>query len=149
MNEHSFIRSVHRSLHNNVTTWKIHDRYNGGVPDAFYMGPIGSLWTEYKYIKQLPVRDKTNLRLGLSLLQIEWLNKLFEYHHNVCLVVGAEDTALILLDKQWTANISKQYYMEHCIPRKEVAEYIQSICLPDPYDVKDQGKATHSCDEPT
>ena len=140
---------MHRSLHNNVTTWKIHDRYNGGVPDAFYMGPIGSLWTEYKYIKQLPVRDKTNLRLGLSLLQIEWLNKLFEYHHNVCLVVGAEDTALILLDKQWTANISKQYYMEHCIPRKEVAEYIQSICLPDPYDVKDQGKATHSCDEPT
>lgn len=148
MNEHSFIRSVHRSLHNNVTKWKIHDRYNGGVPDAFYMGPTGSLWAEYKYLKQLPKRNKTNLRLGLSLLQIEWLNLLYEYHHNACLIVGAEDTALILLEKQWTTNISKQYYMEHCIPRKEVAEYIQSICLPDPYDVKDHGKATHSCDKP-
>ena len=129
MNEHSFIRSVHRSLHNNVTKWKIHDRYNGGVPDSFYMGPKGSLWAEYKYLKQLPKRDNTNLRLGLSLLQIEWLNLLYEYNHTVCVILGVEDTALILLEKQWTANISKRYYLEQCIPRREVRDYIQSICL--------------------
>lgn len=133
MNEHSFIRSVHRSLHNNVTKWKIHDRYNGGVPDAFYIGPQGSLWAEYKYIKQLPKRDKTNLRLGLSLLQIEWLNLLYEYNQNVCLVVGVENTALILTDKQWEQNISKKHYEDNAIPRKEVSSWIESICLPDPY----------------
>ena len=143
MNEHSFIRSVHRSLHNNVTKWKIHDRYNGGVPDAFYMGPKGSLWAEYKYLKQLPVRDKTNLRLGLSLLQIEWLNLLYEYNNNACLIVGAEDTAVILLEKQWTANISKRYYLEQCIPRKQVALYIESICLPDTSN--EQRKKEHTC----
>lgn len=129
MNEHSFIRSVHRSLHNNVTKWKIHDRYNGGVPDSFYMGAKGSLWAEYKYLKQLPKRDSTNLRLGLSPLQIEWLNLLYEYNHTVCVILGVENTALILLEKQWTANISKRYYLEQCIPRREVRDYIQSICL--------------------
>lgn len=142
MNEHSFIKSVHRSLHNNVTKWKIHDRYNGGVPDSFYMGPKGSLWAEYKYLKQLPKRDNTNLRLGLSLLQIEWLNLLYEYNHTVCVILGVEDTAIILLEKQWTANISKRYYLEQCIPRREVRDYIQSICLlEDEYENK--GKASY------
>lgn len=138
MNEHSFIKSVHRSLHNNVFRWKIHDTYAGGVPDAFYMGPAGSLWAEYKYIKQLPVRDNTNLRIGLSLLQIEWLNRLTEYGHNACLIVGCENTAIILTDKQWEQNISKKYYSEHCVPRKEVAVWIESICLPDPYGEDDE-----------
>jgi hypothetical protein len=142
VNEHSFIKSVHRSLHNNVTKWKIHDRYNGGVPDSFYMGPKGSLWAEYKYLKQLPKRDNTNLRLGLSLLQIEWLNLLYEYNHTVCVILGVEDTAIILLEKQWTANISKRYYLEQCIPRREVRDYIQSICLlEDEYENK--GKASY------
>lgn len=133
MNEHSFIKSIHRSLHNNVFRWKIHDTYAGGVPDAFYMGPAGSLWAEYKYIKQLPVRDNTNLRIGLSLLQIEWLNRLTEYNHNACLIVGCENTAIILTNKQWEQNINKKHYIEHCVPRKEVAVWIESICLPDPY----------------
>jgi len=133
VNEHSFIKSIHRSLHNNVFRWKIHDTYAGGVPDAFYMGPAGSLWAEYKYIKQLPVRDNTNLRIGLSLLQIEWLNRLTEYNHNACLIVGCENTAIILTNKQWEQNINKKHYIEHCVPRKEVAVWIESICLPDPY----------------
>lgn len=138
MNEHSFIKSVHRSLHNNVTKWKIHDRYNGGVPDSFYMGPKGSLWAEYKYIKQLPKRDNTNLRLGLSLLQTEWLNLLYEYNHNACLILGVEDTAIILLEKQWEQSISKKHYEDNAIPRKEVSSWIESICLPDPYGNDDE-----------
>ena len=138
MNEHSFIKSIHRSLHNSVCKWKIHDTYTGGVPDAFYMGPAGSLWVEYKYIKQLPIRDKTNLKTSLNLLQIEWLNNLYDYNHKACLIIGVENTAIILEDKMWLENISKQFYVENCIPRKEVAQWIESICLPDIYE--QQGK---------
>ena len=131
MNEHSFIKSVHRSLHTNVTKWKIHDRYNGGVPDAFYIGGGGCLWAEYKYIKTLPVRDTTNLNIDLKPLQAKWLNILFEANQNVCLVVGAEDTALILKEQEWLQDITKQHYIKNSIPRKEVSTWIQSICLLD------------------
>jgi len=102
------------------------------------MGPAGSLWVEYKYIKQLPIRDKTNLKTSLNLLQIEWLNNLYDYNHKACLIIGIENTAIILEDKMWLENISKQFYVENCIPRKEVAQWIESICLPDIYE--QQGK---------
>ena len=32
--------------------WKINDRFNAGIPDAFYEGPAGFLWVEYKLVKR-------------------------------------------------------------------------------------------------
>ena len=34
MNEHSFIRAIHKSLPAEVYRWKIHDTFTGGVPDT-------------------------------------------------------------------------------------------------------------------
>ena len=51
MNEHGFIKSVHRHLPTDIFSWKIHDTFTGGVPDAMYAGPAGILFVEYKYTK--------------------------------------------------------------------------------------------------
>ncbi len=129
MNEHSFIKSVHRYLSPDVFKWKIHDTYTGGVPDSFYAGPAGILFVEYKYIKKLPARNDTLLRTSLSPLQIQWLNKMVDFNQRAAVVIGCEESAIILLEKQWTTNISKSYYMEHAVPRKDIASWIQTTCL--------------------
>ena len=129
MNEHSFIKSVHRYLSPDVFKWKIHDTYTGGVPDAMYGGPAGLLFVEYKYVKKLPAKDTTLLRTSLSVQQVNWLDRLSSFKQRSAVVIGCEDTAVILLDGKWTANISKSYYLEHAISRKNVAEWIEAMCL--------------------
>lgn len=122
MNEHSFVRSVHKSLHPDVYKWKIHDTYTGGVPDAMYAGPAGTLFVEYKYVKSLPKKDTTVIRHSLSALQCAWLERM-KTSTPVALILGVEDTALIIVD-DFSANIVKSAYLEQCIPRKQVAQWI-------------------------
>lgn len=122
MNEHSFVKAIHRKLSPDVYKWKIHDTYTGGVPDAMYAGPSGVLFVEYKYVKQLPKRDSTIIRHSLSKLQIDWLERM-KHSTKVALILGIEDFALIIVD-DFSANISKMKYLELCVPRNEVANWI-------------------------
>lgn len=122
MNEHSFVRSIHKALSPDVYKWKIHDTYTGGVPDAMYAGPAGTLFVEYKYVKQLPAKDSTVIRHSLSPLQIAWLERM-KHSTKVALILGVEDTALIILD-DFSANIYKQNYIEHAVNRNQVAQFI-------------------------
>lgn len=125
MNEHSFVRSIHNALHPDVYKWKIHDTYTGGVPDAFYSGPARSLFVEYKYIKNLPKKDNTVLKHSLSKLQAAWLNKV-KHATPVALILGVEDTAIIIID-DFSVSISKMHYLQLCIPRKQIAEWIYNV----------------------
>ena len=129
MNEHSFIKSIHRSLSTDVYRWKIHDTFTGGVPDSFYAGPAGILFVEYKYIPKLPVKNTTVLRTTLSALQKQWLNRMVDFNQQAAVIVGCENTAVILTNKTWCQNITKQYYVDNAIVRKSVAYWIQSVCL--------------------
>jgi hypothetical protein len=122
MNEHGFVKSIHNKLSSEVHKWKIHDTYAGGVPDAFYSGPLGVLFIEYKYIKALPKRDNTILRHTLSKLQIEWLNKV-KQGAKVAVVIGVEDTAMIITDN-FDADITRQQYLESCVARHDVSQWI-------------------------
>ena len=125
MNEHSFVKSIHNYLDPRVYKWKIHDTYTGGVPDAFYSGPVGSLFVEYKYIKQLPKKNTTLLRHSLSKLQDAWLERV-KPATPVALILGVEDTALIIL-AAFSLEISKMHYIDACISRKGVAEWIFNL----------------------
>lgn len=122
MNEHSFVRSIHNALSPDVYKWKIHDTYTGGVPDAMYAGPAGVLFVEYKYVKSLPKKDTTVIRHSLSALQCAWLDRM-KGSTNVALILGCEDTALILED-DFSANICKSKYIEQSIERSEIADWI-------------------------
>ena len=125
MNEHSFIRSIHRFLSPDIYAWKIHDKFAGGVPDACYIGPAGLLFVEYKYVKSLPKRDDTLIRHSLSELQLQWLNRV-SGPATAALIIGVEDTALII-PSDFSANISKMNYIEENISRREVADWIYSV----------------------
>ena len=129
MNEHSFIKSVHRYLPSDFFKWKIHDTYTSGVPDTFYAGPAGILFVEYKYVKNLPKKDSTCVKTTLSYLQIQWLNRMVEFNQNAALVIGCEDTAVILTNKEWVNDLTKKEYLERAIPRKHVATWIVKAFL--------------------
>lgn len=131
MNEHSFVRSIHNSLSPDVYKWKIHDTYTGGVPDAMYAGPAGVLFVEYKYVKSLPKRDNTVIRHSLSALQTQWLERM-KQSTPVALILGVQDSALIIVD-DFATNICKSKYVEHAIPRRQVAQWI--------YDITHSGRA--------
>ncbi len=124
MNEHSFVKSIHRKIPAVVHKWKIHDTYAGGVPDAFYSGPNGVLFIEYKYIKNLPKRNTTTLKHTLSKLQIQWLNRVSE-GAKVAVVIGVEDTAIIITSA-FGEEITKQQYLEKCVDRHAVSKWIYS-----------------------
>ena len=109
-----------------------------------YAGPAGVLFVEYKYVKTLPKRDDTVIRHSLSALQVAWLERMSQ-STNVALVLGVADTAIIL-ERDFSTNISKLQYIEENITRKAVADYI--------YKVTHVGKTEHeqgspaSCNEP-
>ena len=127
MNEHSFIRAVHRRLPADILRWKIHDSYAGGVPDAFYAGVARCLFVEYKFVK-IPVRDSTNLRIGLSEQQKLWLNKMQDLDQFVAVVIGSQASAIILLDGAWNQSITKADYMHHASSVANVACWIHNHC---------------------
>jgi len=129
MNEHSFIKSVHRKLPPEIFKWKIHDTYTGGVPDVMYGGPSGILFAEYKYVPKLPARESTLIKTTLAPLQIQWLNRMVACGQSAAVIVGIEKRALILLANNFTANITKRYYMEHSIAIPELILWIQDQVL--------------------
>ena len=90
-----------------------------------YAGPAGVLFIEYKYVKTLPKRDDTIIRHSLSALQIAWLERMTQ-STSVALVLGVADTALIL-ERDFSTNISKLQYIEQNVTRQEVAQYIYSV----------------------
>lgn len=74
MTEHSFIRSIHRKLPKEIYTWKIHDTYAGGIPDAFYAGPAGILFVEYKYVRKSTAKESLKIPFEISPVQVQWFD---------------------------------------------------------------------------
>ena len=129
MNEHSYIKAVHRLLPPELFKWKLQASFVGGVPDAMYAGPSDILFVEYKYVPKLPKRDPTKIRTTRSAQQVLWLNKMDDFGKKVAVVVGGtDDTNVILTNKCWEAPLTKSEYIERAVSRKDVAAYIQKTC---------------------
>ena len=133
MNEHSYIQSVHRRLPRSLYRWKINDSYQGGVADAYYSGPAGDLWVEYKYIKSLPKRptsvvDLTNTRL-LSTLQQHWLADRHKEGRNVAVVVGSDRGSIILEGTDFQKTLTVETFIRNTVDTNGVALYIQGRTL--------------------
>lgn len=127
MNEHSFIRAVHRRLPADILRWKINDSYAGGVPDAFYAGAARCLFVEYKFVK-IPIRNSTNLKINLSEQQKLWLDKMQNIDQSVAVVIGSEAGALILINSAWNKSINKATYLELSSDTANVAAWIYNHC---------------------
>lgn len=103
MTEHGFVRAIHRRLPPEIYRWKIADRYTGGVPDAWYSGPRGDLWVEYKYLPHVPKRQWT---VPLTPLQLRWLAARHDEGRAVAVIVGSPAGGIALTDRAWEDKIS-------------------------------------------
>lgn len=134
MDEHSYIRAVHAKLprSSNFLSWKINDKFAGGVPDALYAGSRAVLFVEYKYVRALPAKLTTQLRYKTSPLQLGWLNKISNLNNDAlqcALVVGHEQGAAILGPDLWSTNITLQQFKNNKVHRDQVAKWIQRVCI--------------------
>lgn len=127
MNEHGFVRSVHRQLSPDIFVWKINDTYAGGVPDAFYAGPACCLFVEYKYVK-LPKRSNTLVKTTLSEQQKLWINRMHSLSHAVAVVIGSDKGCVVLQDKAWNSPLTLADFLPACISVKDVARWIEATC---------------------
>lgn len=142
MNEHSFVKAVHRKLPPEVYKWKIHDTYTGGVPDAMYAGPAGLLFVEYKYLKKLPKKPTTPIKTGLSELQISWLERMLLYNVLVVAIIGSPSGAVVLTeDFRRTLTLSN---FDATLSVGECADRIVDLATN-----HERRKLTYTCPEPT
>ena len=128
MNEHSFIRSIHRKLPKEIYVWKINDNYAGGVADAYYCGFKDDLWIEYKYVS-LPKKDDSKVQIGLSALQVNWLSAQANRKRNVAVVVGSAEGILLLTDPKDFEKpfVTKSYFSSNAIDKDTLLSFIISI----------------------
>lgn len=125
MNEHSFVKAVHRKLPSDVYRWKIHDTFTGGVPDAMYAGPAGLVFAEYKYLKTLPKKPTTLIKNGLTPLQIQWLERMSLYNVLVLAIIGSPLGGVVLTDN-FGANLTLHDF-DHAMLIKDVARVIYEL----------------------
>ena len=130
MNEHGFIRAVHRHLPAEpaMIKWKINDSSTAGKPDCYYCGPTDDLWAEYKYLKALPKRDTTTLRTSLTELQLHELGLLVSLSRRAWVVIGAGSRAVVLDHQEATLGITAGDFKTRALTFKELAERIKQQC---------------------
>lgn len=125
MDEHAYIRSIHRRMNKRVHRWKINARFADGVPDAWYSAQGGDLWVEYKYLHRAPVRHFNPTRL-LSALQRHWLNARLQEGRNVAVIVGCDEGGLVLKHGAWNDVVRAPF---NWLDAKEITRWIEAQVL--------------------
>ena len=123
MNEHSFVKSFHKRLHDDIKIWKIYDPYQGGVPDAMLFGRNGlACFCEYKYVRSLPKRGTTIIKPALSAQQSLWLNDKISRGLLARVILGSEDGVVIFRTScEWDKGLTRQE-AEILEPKEAAAE---------------------------
>lgn len=118
MREADFTSKIHRLLPKHIHAWKISDRFHAGIPDAWYSGPCGDLWVEYKFYQALPKRFTPRL----SPAQKAWLRERYHEGRRVAVIVGDPIHAVILEHLDWEKPMTAARQLTH----KETAQWITS-----------------------
>jgi len=131
LNEHGYIRSVHRHLPAEMHKWKIHDNYAGGVPDCWYAGPHGNIWVEYKWIAALPKRGSTVIKPNLSAQQLAWLIKMSGQDISCACIIGSPDGGILLTETDhWEHGLVKSVLNKaNVLPAKDIARWLIQHCM--------------------
>ena len=125
--EKEFINKVHKHLPTSIYRWKINDPYHGGVPDTYYSGVKGNCFIEYKYIKDLPKKDTSNIKINLSAQQRIWLKKQHEHKVEVLVCVGSP--AGVFTTRNFDLKtISNKQYKEESTSFENYINKLKEIC---------------------
>lgn len=94
-------RKLPRALHHE----KMANPYIGGTADSWYSGKKADLWVEYKFLPSIPQRGViTAKRLGLTALQLDWLEGRYKEGRNVAVIVGVPGGGIIMRDLLWAKD---------------------------------------------
>ncbi len=131
MNEHSFVKAIHGKVSSDIFSWKINDRFAGGVADAYYAGPADFVWVEYKYIPKFPVRDSTLIKPCVRPNQITWHKRMQALGHNSLLMVGCEKSVYMNHDpRTWSdLQLTKGEFQKQSVTFKDAIQWINQHCL--------------------
>lgn len=123
--ETNFRRRIERRLPRALHREKMANPYLGGTADAWYSGKKGDLWIEYKFLSSVPQRGTIIAkRLGLTPLQLEWLNGRYEEGRNVAVVVGIPGGGIILCDSLWAKETPVDVFVSWAITDAEITQWI-------------------------
>lgn len=121
MTESTFTQYIMKKLNPKVYRWKILNMMQNGVPDAYFSGPKGDLWVEFKYIKA-PKLNTTVAIPKLTKLQKKWLYDRWYEGRNVAVILGSELGSHIYNDNDWNLGVQRQYLSK---TPKQVIEWIE------------------------
>lgn len=137
MNEADFTSRVHSKIPaDKIKVWKIKDDFQGGVPDAMYLSrynPNGLVqpvvFIEYKYLKMLPKREKTNIIPALSELQKVWLRTALIGNSKAFVIVGYPDKpgskgVVFYTPEEWEAGITLAEFKSRVMSYADLANFI-------------------------
>tara|TARA_Y100000310_G_scaffold110569_1_gene108934 strand:+ start:19215 stop:19607 length:393 start_codon:yes stop_codon:yes gene_type:complete len=83
-----------RSKLNDFFIQRIETQIERGIPDVYYCSAGQSGWLEGKYVRS-PKREKTKLKLKLSIEQIAW-HKSYTYHGGLVYIIVKKDKKIYL-----------------------------------------------------
>jgi hypothetical protein len=83
-----------RSKLNDFFIQRIETQIERGIPDVHYCSAGQSGWLEGKYVRS-PKREKTKLKLKLSIEQIAW-HKSYTYHGGLVYIIVKKDKEIYL-----------------------------------------------------
>ena len=130
MAETNYIKRVHSHLPVGVYKWKIRDDFHGGVADAYYDGPKGLVFVEYKFVKTLPKRQKTFIKPKLSELQKEWLGQRHRNGVPTIVIVGSTSGGYVYnCPSAWERGVPLHTFLTGSLSHKEIADYIAHYCI--------------------
>ena len=124
---------MHRHLSKSIYRWKINDAYHGGVPDAFYSGPQGHCFIEYKYASTLPKKEESKIEINLSVQQRIWLTQQKENNIFTYAVLGTPKLVYVIEDFT-IKHITLKDLNKTGVPFKNFIEGITKFCLGDKND---------------
>lgn len=129
--ENTFIVGVHKYLppETFLHREKMNNPYRSATADWWYSGDALDLWVEYKYIKDLPVRDATLVKPGLSDLQKDWCTARYKEGRHVRVVVGTKHGCIVFRNPQeWLKGLSVGECRARMLLRADFASRIRDHC---------------------
>lgn len=124
MNEAGFSQALAKAVKRidpTIYHLKIATAFNNGVPDSWWSGNTGDLWSEQKYLKQLPKRETTIVQIDLSKLQADWITKRHHQGRNMAVIVGSPEGHAIFPGVTWQQPVTKSVFT---LSRKDVVLWI-------------------------
>jgi hypothetical protein len=118
--ESKFVHRIEHHLSPKIHCEGMANPYRGGTPDRYYESIRSALWVEYKYSRTIPKNWDASKKI--TALQRKWLSRAFWNRHEVLVIAGFGNEAMILTtptdwEKIWTREeIDKSTYtLEHIV----------------------------------